>query len=68
MIHRLQTQQLGTMRMYFLPGWFVEGMAYYQSEDPRPQLAEPFQSYRSKFESWYMGVGKERLWLEAKSL
>jgi hypothetical protein len=68
MIHRLQTQQLGTLRMYSLPGWFVEGMAYYLSEDPRPKLAEPFQSYRSKFESWYMGVGKERLWLDAKSL
>jgi hypothetical protein len=68
MIHRLQTQELGTIRMYSLPGWFVEGMAYYLSEDPRPQLAEPFQSYRSEFESWYMGVGKERLWSASKSL
>jgi hypothetical protein len=67
MIHRLQAQKLGTMRMYSEPEWFIEGMAYYLSEDPRAKLAEPFQSFRSKFESWYLGVGKEQIWSEVKS-
>lgn len=68
MIHRLQAQQLGAMRMYFEPEWFVEGMAYSLSEDPRPEIAEPFQTFRSKFDAWYQGVGKDKIWVEAKRL
>jgi hypothetical protein len=68
MIHRLQAQQLGTIRMYSEPEWFIEGMAYSLSQDPRPELAEPFQSFRSKFQSWYQGVGKGQIWVEAKRL
>jgi len=68
MIHRLQTQELGLTTMWLAPRWFVEGMAYSLSEDPRPELAEPFQQYRSQFESWYLGSGKKRLWAEARKL
>lgn len=68
MIHQLQTEQLGLFTMWRKPKWFVEGMAYSLSEDPRPILAEPFQQYRSQFETWYRGVGKERLWDEARRL
>ncbi len=68
MIHRLQTQHLGLLTMWREPKWFVEGMAYSLSEDPRPILAEPFQQYRSQFETWYREVGRERLWDEARKL
>ena len=68
MIHRLQWQHLGVVRMFMEPEWFVEGMAYALSEDPRSQLAEPFQSFRSNFLSWYSRVGKQRLWAEAERL
>jgi hypothetical protein len=68
MIHRLQTQQLGLFTMWREPQWFVEGMAYSLSEDPRPMLAEPFQQYRSQFATWYRGIGRERLWAEARKL
>lgn len=67
MIHRLQTQELG-IRMWLEPQWFVEGMAYALSQDPRPVLAEPFQQYRSQFDTWYRGIGRERLWAEARKL
>jgi|SRR5665213_523892 len=68
MIHRLQTQQLGIMAMWREPQWFVEGMAYALSEDPRPILMEPFQRYRSQFNDWSSEVGRARLWDEARKL
>jgi len=68
MIHRLQAQQLGVLRMYGEPEWFIEGMAYSLSQDPRPDLAQPFQSFRSTFDTWYRRVGREHLWSEAKAL
>ena len=68
MIHRLQAQQLGLFTMWREPQWFIEGIAYSLSEDPRPMIAEPFQQYRSQFETWYREVGKERLWAEARKL
>jgi hypothetical protein len=68
MIHRLQAQELGLVTMWLEPQWFIEGMAYSLSEDPRRALAEPFQQYRAQFEAWYQGVGKERLWAEARKL
>jgi hypothetical protein len=68
MIHRLQIQRLGIFAMWRAPQWFVEGMAYSLSEDPRPLLAEAFQQYRSQFEAWYRQVGEERLWVEVRKL
>ena len=68
MIHRLQWQQLGVVKMFQEPEWFIEGMAYALSEDPRVKLLEPFQSFRSKFLQWYGTVGKEYLWVEAEKL
>jgi hypothetical protein len=68
MIHRLQTQHLGLFTMWREPQWLIEGMAYSLSEDPRQMLAEPFQQYRSQFETWYRWVGKERLWADARKL
>jgi hypothetical protein len=68
MIHHLQVQQLGAFKRFGKPTWFIEGMAYSLSEDPRPELAQPFQQYRSQFNEWYRVVGKEHLWDEASKL
>lgn len=68
MIHHLQNEQLGMIKVWRDPQWFIEGMAYDLSEDPRQKLSEPFEQYRSQFDVWYKRVGKERLWTEARSL
>ena len=62
MIHRLQGEKLGVFGMFGTPEWYIEGMAYTLSQDPREQLIEPFQSDRARFRTWYATVGKERLW------
>lgn len=46
----------------------IEGMAYALSDDPRPELSEPYQTYRVRFEEWYRSVGKEMLWEFAHEL
>ncbi|MDD4913066.1 MAG: hypothetical protein PHP57_12290 [Sideroxydans sp.] len=68
MIHHLQNKRLGMIKMWRAPQWFVEGMAYSLSEDPRPKLSEPFEHYRSQFKDWYTQVGKELLWTKASNL
>lgn len=68
MIHHLQNEKLGMINALREPKWFMEGMAYSLSEDPRPNLSEPFEQYRSQFNNWYRLVGKERLWTEARNL
>ncbi|HEY8358952.1 MAG TPA: hypothetical protein VIL30_15960 [Ramlibacter sp.] len=62
LIHYLQAREAGVLRLLFKPSWFVEGMAYGLSEDPRVPLAQPFEGYRSEFPQWYRAVGRERLW------
>lgn len=62
LIHQLQGQQFGVLRRLALPGWFVEGMAYGLSGDPRPTLAEPWQADRSQFNAWLARVGRENIW------
>lgn len=71
MIHHLQSERLGfwslgPVQRWRSPAWFVEGMAYALSEDPRPELVEPYQGYRLRFQAWYQAVGKERLWEAAR--
>lgn len=68
LIHQLQGQRLGVLDCLFKPSWFVEGMAYSLSLDPRTKLTEPFEAYRREFLSWYGVVGKNRLWQEAEGL
>jgi hypothetical protein len=69
MIHHLQKERLGNLKGWLVtPNWFIEGMAYFLSEDPRPTLAEPWQQYRFQFDAWYKQVGKEHLWAEAGKL
>jgi hypothetical protein len=68
LIHQLQAQRLGAFSMLFKPGWFVEGMAYALSRDPRAPLAEPFESHRQKFLAWHDALGKQTVWQAAESL
>ena len=69
MIHHLQNEHLGFLKASFMaPEWFIEGMAYALSGDPRSKLSEPWESYRVRFRTWYAEIDKERLWLEASQL
>ena len=68
MIHHLQAERLGVLKQWRSPTWFKEGMAYSLGQNPRENLPEPWQQYRSEFEKWYQSVGKERLWEEAQKL
>ena len=68
MIHYIQYERLGMFKMWREPKWFIEGMAYSLSEDPRRELSEPFEQYRSQFNQWYRRVGKEHLWKDARKL
>ncbi len=68
MIHHLQAERMGVYRQWRSPDWFKEGMAYSLSQDPRADLGEPLQHYRSKFEEWYRSTDKERLWETARNL
>lgn len=73
MIHHLQRERLGPWKLGPLaqwrsPDWFIEGMAYELSQDPRPVLEEPYQQYRSRFQAWYHVVGREHLWEAAEEL
>ncbi|WP_342617104.1 hypothetical protein [Rhodoferax sp. GW822-FHT02A01] len=68
MIHVLQGEQIGVIPLLLKPSWFVEGMAYSLSEDPRDTLAEPFETDRKLFRSWYQAIGKDFVWSAAKEL
>ncbi len=69
MIHHLQKEKLGNLKGWFVtPEWFMEGMAYSLSKDPREKLASPWQEYRVQFDEWFEAVGKEQLWIEANKL
>ena len=69
LIHHLQMERLGTWHAaIFTPTWFIEGMAYSMSQDPRRPLPEPLESYRARFESWYPTVRPEKLWMAAEAL
>ena len=68
LIHYLQAERLGTIRLLFKPQWFVEGMAYALSEDPRAPLGEPFESHRRNFMLWHPTIGPRTLWQAAGDL
>lgn len=68
LIHVAQAEQLGTIQLLFKPQWFVEGMAYGLSEDPRPTLAEPYESDRVTFQKWLQTIDPRDLWKLASDL
>lgn len=64
MIHHLQAERLGVYAQWRGPDWYIEGMAYALSEDPRHDLVDPWEACRSQFARWYRKVGSEGLWGE----
>jgi hypothetical protein len=62
LIHFLQYERLGVLRVLLMPDWIIEGMAYSMSLDSRSELEEPWQHYRSKFSNWYGSIDKNNLW------
>lgn len=69
MFHHIQNERLGSLKAWIVsPEWFIEGMAYSLSKDPRPVLGEPWQHDRTQFEDWFRQIGKDRLWEAAANL
>ncbi len=59
LIHHLQMEKIGSVHAFLLtPTWFIEGMAYSLSEDPRRPLPQPLEGWRSEFEQWYPSAGR----------
>ena len=67
-IHQQQVQRLGIIHVLLMPEWFVEGMAYSLSKDPRIQLLEPWQSDRSKFNQQFSSMTTSEIWQHATNL
>lgn len=57
-VHYWQAENIGVIRMLFADDWLIEGMAYALSGDPRPQLEQPWQSYRDSFNAWYQTIDR----------
>jgi hypothetical protein len=70
LIHHVQMENIGSMHaLLFTPTWFIEGMAYSLSEDPRRPLPEPLEGWRNQFEAWYPAQQKkEEFWGVARAL
>ena len=53
LIHHLQNERFGELRTATLPGWYVEGMAYSLSADPRrPLPGDDIERWRAQYEAW----------------
>ncbi len=54
MIHHIQNEQFGVRQAsYKLPKWYIEGMAYTLSGDPRDPLpTRELQEYRKRYKAW----------------
>jgi hypothetical protein len=68
MIHHIQNEKLGSLKVVSMPTWFVEGMAYSFSQDPRESLEEPWESHRKAFNEWYATIAADNFWKEAEKL
>ncbi len=67
LIHHLQNERLGTINAWlFKPSWFIEGMAYSRSQDPRRPLPEPLEAWRNQYEEWERKLGSATLWSAAE--
>ncbi len=57
LIHQRQNEQIGVINAWlFKPSWFIEGMAYSRSQDPRHPLPEPLESWRAKYQEWESNI------------
>lgn len=53
LIHQWQVERFGVIAARQLPRWYIEGMAYALSEDPRDPLPRAdIQTWRSDFQAW----------------
>lgn len=69
LIHHVQMENIGSLHaLLFTPTWFIEGMAYSLSDDPRKPLPEPLEGWRSQFDRWYPQVQGQDLWSIARAL
>lgn len=67
LIHHLQNERLGSINAFLTkPTWFLEGMAYSLSRDPRRSIPnKQIESYRVEFENWDNGTD---IWSRAAKL
>ena len=69
LIHHLQMENIGSFHaLIYTPTWFIEGMAYSLSQDPRRPLPQPLEDWRAQFESWYPSVASQDIWVTARAL
>jgi len=68
LIHALQAQELGAMRMMRGPAWFREGMAYSVSEPPSHDMPPQFEAYRVQYDSWVADLEASELWSASRKL
>jgi hypothetical protein len=69
LIHHVQVEKIGGFRMWLItPTWFIEGMAYSLSDDPRRPLQQPWEGYRTQYEEWVADIPMGDLWARAKAL
>lgn len=52
LIHYWQGETFGNLVRWRGKPWVIEGMAYALSDDPRAELAPPFEGYRQRFLRW----------------
>ena len=53
LIHHWQVQQFGPVQSSRLPRWYIEGMAYSLSQDPRNPLPRTdIEEWRAQFDAW----------------
>lgn len=53
LIHHWQVEQFGVVQASRLPRWYIEGMAYSISQDPRDPLPRSdIQAWRDQFNAW----------------
>ena len=68
LIHALQAQELGAVRMLRGPDWFCEGMAYSVSEPPVEDMPQQFEAFRNQYNEWAAGLNGADIWAKASSL
>lgn len=68
LIHFLQAEKLGTIRLAFKPRWFVEGMAYELSRDAQFDITGASENDRRQFAEWGRQVDPSQFWATAKEL
>lgn len=67
LIHVAQYENLGLIRVWRMPKWLREGMAYSLSADPRRPLPGELELWRKQFESWYAADQGSSLWARLRA-